>query len=67
MTETAASVAVPSKIAMTAAVDLFVQSRGHREVSIVRARAVDGWITLTITSKKTPAARIADEIRARFT
>lgn len=66
MTESAASVAVPSKIAMTATVDLFVQSRGHREVSIVRGRVVDGRVTLTITSKRTPAARIADEIRARF-
>lgn len=57
---------LPLTLTATDQVDRFVQSQGHRQVSIMRAREINGWVTITITSQVVPAARIADEIRARF-
>jgi hypothetical protein len=63
---TTAKLALPLKLTATDAIDKYLQSLGYRDITITRAREINGWVSVTVTSRWAPAQQAVQALRDRF-
>lgn len=66
MATTTAKIALPLTLTATDAIDTYLQSLGYRDITVMRAREVNGWVSVTVTSRWAPAQQAVQALRDRF-